>query len=128
MSLCWVPGEPPASLSESQGRVQGRSSAVGRVAPSPGPGAVLAHLSRPTHRVAIANRQLIAPDDKGVTFRWKDYPAKDRQRRKTMTLAPGVFIRRVPIHLLPTRFHRWSRCASLKNMISRSYCLYGSGG
>ena len=35
--------------------------------------AVLAYLSRYTHRVAISNRRLIAADDNGVTFSWKDY-------------------------------------------------------
>jgi hypothetical protein len=26
-----------------------------------------------THRVAISNRRLIAADEAGVTFKWKDY-------------------------------------------------------
>jgi len=34
---------------------------------------VLRYLSRYTHRVAISNRRLIAADDGGVSFRWKDY-------------------------------------------------------
>src|SRR5882757_4784929 len=40
--------------------------------PFGGPQAVLAYLSRYTHRVAIANSQLIACDRTGVTFRWKE--------------------------------------------------------
>ncbi len=44
--------------------------------PFAGPEAVLAYLSRYTHRVAIANSRLIAMDERGVTFRWKDYRAK----------------------------------------------------
>ena len=40
--------------------------------PFAGPEAVLAYLSRYTHRVAIANSRLIALDERGVTFRWKD--------------------------------------------------------
>ena len=43
--------------------------------PFAGPGAVLAHLSRYTHRVAISNSRLVALDNRGVTFRWKDYRA-----------------------------------------------------
>jgi len=74
--------------------------------PFGGPQAVLAYLSRYTHRVAIANSRLISFDDKGVTFRWKDYRAKGRQRAKLMTLAPDEFIRRFLIHVLPTGFHR----------------------
>jgi len=47
---------------------------------------VLAYLSRYTHRVAISNSRLIALDDKRVTFKWKDYRAKDGDRHKTMAL------------------------------------------
>jgi len=66
----------------------------------------LAYLSRHTHRVAIANSRLIAFDDNGVTFRWKDYRAKGRERHKVMTLASDEFIRRFLIHVLPSGFHR----------------------
>src|SRR3974377_1870351 len=41
--------------------------------PLAGPKAVLAYLSRYTHRVAIANRRLIAADAKQVTFQGKDH-------------------------------------------------------
>ena len=74
--------------------------------PFAGPEAVLAYLSRYTHRVAIANSRLIAIDDDGVRFRWKDYRADGRARYKTMTLAPHEFIRRFLIHVLPAGFHR----------------------
>jgi hypothetical protein len=70
------------------------------------PQAVLAYLSRYTHRVAIANSRLIACDRSGVTFRWKDYRADGRERQKAMTLATGEFIRRFLIHVLPSGFHR----------------------
>ena len=85
--------------------------------PFAGPEAVLAYLSRYTHRVAIANSRLIAFDDNGVTFRWKDYRAKGRERMKVMTLASGEFIRRFLIHVLPTGFHR-----------IRHYGLFANGG
>ena len=74
--------------------------------PFGGPQAVLAYLSRYTHRVAIANSRLIAFDRTGVTFRWKDYRADGRDRQKVMTLATGEFIRRFLIHVLPHGFHR----------------------
>src|ERR1700736_2172153 len=74
--------------------------------PFGGPQAVLAYLSRYTHRVAIANSRLIALGDNGVTFRWKDYRAEGRERQKLMTLAAGEFIRRFLIHVLPHGFHR----------------------
>jgi hypothetical protein len=74
--------------------------------PFGGPQAVLAYLSRYTHRVAIANSRLIACGRTAVTFRWKDYRAKGRDRQKVMTLATGEFIRRFLIHVLPSGFHR----------------------
>jgi hypothetical protein len=74
--------------------------------PFAGPQAVLAYLARYTHRVAIANSRLIAADDDGVTFKWKDYRFEGRDRHKTMTLAPDEFIRRFLLHVLPKSFHR----------------------
>jgi hypothetical protein len=74
--------------------------------PFGGPQAVLAYLSRYTHRVAIANSRLITFDDAGVRFKWKDYRAKGRERAKVMMLATGEFIRRFLIHVLPSGFHR----------------------
>jgi len=74
--------------------------------PFGGPEQVLAYLSRYTHRVAIANSRLIACDGETVTFRWKDYRAKGRERYKTMMLAVPEFIRRFLIHVLPKGFHR----------------------
>jgi hypothetical protein len=74
--------------------------------PFAGPEAVLAYLSRYTHRVAIANSRLIAFDGKAVTFKWKDYRAKAPDRQKLMTLEASEFIRRFLLHVLPRRFHR----------------------
>jgi hypothetical protein len=74
--------------------------------PFGGPQAVLAYLSRYTHRVAIANSRLIACDHASVAFRWKDYRAEGRDRQKIMTLATAEFIRRFMIHVLPHGFHR----------------------
>jgi hypothetical protein len=74
--------------------------------PFGGPEAVLAYLSRYTHRVAISNSRLIALNNAGVTFKWKDYRAKGRERAKVMTLPTIEFIRRFLIHVLPGGFHR----------------------
>ena len=74
--------------------------------PFGGPEAVLAYLSRYTHRVAIANSRLVAFDQHGVTFRWNDYRVEGRDRQKRMTLATDEFIRRFLIHVLPKGFHR----------------------
>jgi hypothetical protein len=85
--------------------------------PFGGPEAVLAYLSRYTHRVAIANSRLVAFNDAGVTFKWKDYRAREQQRGKVMTLAIDEFIRRFLIHVLPSGFHR-----------IRHYGLFANGG
>ena len=74
--------------------------------PFAGPKAVLAYLSRYTHRVAISNTRLIAHDERGVTFRYKDYRTDGLARRKVMTLATHEFIRRFLLHILPKGFHR----------------------
>ena len=74
--------------------------------PFGGPEAVLAYLSRYTHRVAISNSRLIALSDAGVTFKWKDYRAEGRDKAKVMTLPTHEFIRRFLIHVLPGGFHR----------------------
>ena len=68
--------------------------------------AVLAYLSRYTHRIAIANSRLVAFDGERVTFKWKDYRAKTENRYKLMTLDVDEFIRRFLIHVLPDGFHR----------------------
>jgi hypothetical protein len=74
--------------------------------PFGGPEAVLAYLSRYTHRVAISNSRLVSADAETVAFRWKDYRIKNRDRQKIMRLATGEFIRRFLIHVLPDGFHR----------------------
>ena len=74
--------------------------------PFGGPDAVLAYLSRYTHRIAIANSRLVAFDGERVTFKWKDYRAKGDARYKLMTLDADEFIRRFLIHVLPDGFHR----------------------
>ena len=74
--------------------------------PFAGPEAVLAYLSRYTHRVALSNRRLLSFDETGVTFRYKDYRRDGAERQRTMTLAADEFIRRFLLHVLPKGFHR----------------------
>jgi len=85
--------------------------------PFSGPEAVLAYLSRYTHRVAISNHRLTAFDETGVTFRYKDYRREAADRQRTMTLSPDEFIRRFLLHVLPKGFHR-----------IRHYGLFASAG
>jgi Putative transposase/Transposase zinc-binding domain len=83
--------------------------------PFAGPAAVLAYLSRYTHRVAISNRRLRALDERGVTFRWKDYRVTGKTRHKTMTLSADEFMRRFLLHVLPSGFHRIRHYGLLAN-------------
>ena len=88
--------------------------------PFAGPQAVLAYLSRYTHRVAISNSRLVRMDEHGVCFRWKDYRDKSAMRHKTMTLAPEEFMRRFLLHVLPSGFHRIRHYGLLCNTNRRS--------
>ena len=89
--------------------------------PFAGPEAVLAYLSRYTHRVAISNRRLIAFDEHGVTFRCKDYREKGRTRYKSMTLSAAEFMRRFLLHVLPKGFHRIRHYGLLANADRRTH-------
>jgi hypothetical protein len=85
--------------------------------PFGGPEAVLAYLSRYTHRVAISNSRRIGITNTSVIFKWKDYRSSGRERAKVMTLAIDEFIRRFLVHVLPDGFHR-----------IRHYGLFANGG
>ena len=83
--------------------------------PFGGPEAVLAYLSRYTHRVAISNRRLVAADANTVAFKYKDYRVEGTGRFKVMRLATGEFIRRFLSHVLPKGFHRIRHYGMLAN-------------
>lgn len=84
--------------------------------PFAGPQAVLAYLSRYTHRVTISKSRLIRINERGITFRVKDYRVNGPGRHKTMTLNTDEFIRRFLIHVLPRGQHR-----------IRHYGFFGNG-
>ena len=88
--------------------------------PFAGPEAVLAYLARYTHRVAISNSRLIALDQRGVTFRYKDYRRNGQARYGAMTLAPDEFIRRFLLHVLPKGFHRIRHYGLLASAAAKS--------
>jgi Putative transposase. len=72
--------------------------------PFGGPEHVLQYLARYTHRVAISNHRIVNFADGKVTFRWKDYASKGKQR--LMTVTAEEFLRRFLLHVLPRRFVR----------------------
>ncbi len=88
--------------------------------PFGGPQAVLAYLSRYTHRIAISNSRLISADAKTVAFKWKDSRANGHDRHKVMRLEASEFIRRFLIHVLPPGFHRIRHTGFLANGIRRA--------
>ena len=88
--------------------------------PFAGPQAVLAYLSRYTHRVAISNSRLLAMDERGVSLCWKDYRAKGKRSYKAMTLSPQEFMRRFLLHVLPGGFHRIRHYGLLANGTRRA--------
>lgn len=88
--------------------------------PFGGPEAVLAYLSRYTHKIAISNSRLISADAETAAFKWKDYRAKGRKRHKIMRLATDEFIRRFLIHVLPSGFHRIRHTGFLANGTRRA--------
>jgi hypothetical protein len=81
--------------------------------PFGGPQHVLHYLARYTHRVAISNHRIINVADGKVTFRWKDYAHKGKQR--LMTITAEEFLRRFLLHTLPRRFVRIRFCGFLAN-------------
>ena len=80
---------------------------------------MLAYLSRYTHRVAISNQWLLAFDETGVTFRYKDYRRGEAERKHVMSLATDELIRRFLIHVLPRGFHRIRHYRLLANSMHR---------
>ena len=88
--------------------------------PFGGPEAVLAYLSRYTHRVAISNNRLVSAEAGTVAFRWKDYRIKQGDRQKVMQLATDEFIRRFLIHVLPDGFHRIRHYGLLASAVRRA--------
>ena len=76
---------------------------------------MLAYLARYTHRVAISSRRLIKADDRGVTFKYKDYRIDGPGRYRTMTMHSHEFIRRFLIHVLPKGLHRIRHYGLLAN-------------
>lgn len=54
----------------------------------------------------IGNSRLQSIEGGQVTFTYKDYRDRHRQRQRTLTLAATEFIRRFLMHVLPGRFVR----------------------
>ena len=97
-----VPG--PTAFDTLRDRLYRKSWVVYAKPPFGGVEQVFRYLGRYSHRVAIANRRLLAMDAHHVRFRYKDYA--DAHRWKVMQLPAEEFIRRFLLHVLPHRFVR----------------------
>ena len=85
--------------------------------PFGGPQQAPDYLGRYTHRVAISNNRLAAIEEDRVSFRYQDYAHGNR--RKTLTLKAGEFIRRFLLHVLPRGFMRIRHYGLLANRAKR---------
>jgi hypothetical protein len=84
---------------------------------------VLHYLSRYTHRVAISNHRLVAMKEGQVSFRWKDYAHRGKQ--KVMTLSSDEFLRRFLLHVLPrglVRIRHFGLFANRRRAASLARC------
>ena len=84
-------------------------------APFGGPQTVIEYLGRYTHKVAISNHRISSINDEEgtVTFTYKDYADKNKQ--KEMTLSAYEFIRRFEQHILPAGFTKIRTYGYLSN-------------
>lgn len=85
---------------------------------------VFRYLGRYTHRVGLSNRRLVSLDERGVTFRTR--------AEATVAVAPGEFLRRFLLHVLPKGFvkirhyglmaasHVSTRLAAAKRLLDKS--------
>lgn len=65
--------------------------------------AALKYLSAYVYRTAIASTRIVADDERGVSFRYRDRDAGDW---RTATVAPAEFLRRFLQHVVPAGFQR----------------------
>ena len=79
---------------------------------------VLQYLGRYTHRVAISNNRIEHIENGFITFKWRDY--KDKNKEKHMTVTAEEFIRRFLMHILPERFVKIRHFGILGNRNKRT--------
>ena len=64
----------------------------------------LEYLARYVSKTAIGNERILSHDNQQVTFQWRDYA--DKSKEKIMVLDAHEFIRRYLQHVLPNGFMR----------------------
>jgi hypothetical protein len=78
-----------------------------------GPEDAIRYLARYVKGVAISSKRLVSDEKGHVTFRYKDY--RDDSVWKTMRIRGEEFVRRLALHILPTRFVRVRHCGLFAN-------------
>ena len=70
-------------------------------------------LARYSHRVAITNRRLISISKTHVSFKYKDYG--DRAKQKVLRITGEDFLKRFCLHIMPNRFRKVRHYGFLSN-------------
>ena len=78
-----------------------------------GPQQVIEYLGRYSHKIAISNHRIKSVENGEVTFSFKDYADKGKQ--KLMKLTHEEFLRRFCLHILPPRFMKIRHYGILSN-------------
>ena len=78
-----------------------------------GPAQVIEYLGRYSHKIAISNHRIKKIENGSITFSYKDYADKGKQ--KLMTLEATEFLRRFCLHILPPRFMKIRHYGFLAN-------------
>ncbi|HSB92099.1 MAG TPA: IS91 family transposase [Flavitalea sp.] len=78
-----------------------------------GPAQVIEYLGRYTHKIAISNHRIKKVEDGMISFSYKDYADKGKQ--KVMTLDATEFLRRFCLHILPPKFMKIRHYGILAN-------------
>jgi hypothetical protein len=69
-----------------------------------GPKQVIEYLGRYTHKVAMSNHRIKNIENRTVSFTYKDYA--DKSKQKLMTVTAEEFLRRFCLHILPLGFRK----------------------
>ncbi len=87
---------------------------------------VIKYLGQYTHRVAISNHRIQNIDDKNVSFFYKDY--RDKARNKPTTLTGVEFLRRFCMHILPKGYVKVRYFGILSNRFAKRTAMYRKPG
>lgn len=83
---------------------------------------VIKYLGQYTHRVAIINNRIQKVDKKNVSFFYKDY--RDKAKQKLTTITGVEFLRRFSMHILPKGFVKIRYYGILSNRFTRQMAMY----